>query len=173
MGEDSARSNEQIKGHVVDDRSVARVLSEGVADRPLLLHARQRRRELLVLDVREPQRLARDRLLEHQRFQCLRNRRRADHLVLHAVPQFPLVAVVGHPAQDHRQRRFGEDVRDRIAHPQIRAHRAVERPVEDAEDVGCRAADIDSHRVDPLQRGDRLEDVAHCTGGRHDRSIGP
>ena len=110
VGEDSARSNEQIESHVVDDRPVPRVLSEGVADRPLLLHSRQRRRELLVLDVREPQGLARDSLLEHQCFQRLWNRRRADHLVLHAGAQFAFVGLIRNPAQDHWQRRFGEDV---------------------------------------------------------------
>ena len=76
-----------------------------------------------------------------------------DHLVLDPIPQLAFVHVDMDPAQHVRHPGFGTDVRDRVAHPEIRAHRAIEdrlpvRPAEDAEHVGRRPADVDADAVD-------------------------
>ncbi len=47
--EDAAGGDQQVEGHVVDDRLAAFFLAEQVADRPLLLHAFERGGEFLVL----------------------------------------------------------------------------------------------------------------------------
>ena len=173
MAEDAARRDEEIELHVVDDGLAARLLREDIADGALLLHALQRRRELLVLRVRKAQRLARDGLLEHQRLRRLRDRGRADHLVLDAVPQLALVHVDVHPAQHLVEPRLRAHVRDRVAHPEVRAHRAVEGAVEHAENIGGRAADVDAHGVEAVARGDALQDVADGARRRHDRRVAP
>ena len=45
---------------------------------------------------------------------------------------------------------LGHDVRDRVAHAEVRGHRAVEHPLEHGEHVGGRAADVHAdHRRSP------------------------
>ena len=135
-------------------------LPEGVSHRPLLLHPLERRRKLLVLHVGQAERLARDRLLKHERLERLRNGRGPDHLVLDAVPQFAQVHIEGHPSQDVGNAGLGADISDRVAHPQVSAHRPVERAVEHAKDVSRGAADIDADDVDGLAPSDGLQYVA-------------
>ena len=108
--EDAAGSDQQVEGHVVDDRAAPFLLTEKVSDRPLLLHALERGGEFLVLHVGQPQGFPRDGLLEDQGAERLRNRRRPDHLVFDPVAQGPLVHVdvdpaehVGHSRPRHRR----------------------------------------------------------------------
>lgn len=67
MAEHAARGDQEIEPHIVDDRLPARDLREQIADGSLLLHALERGGELLVLHIRQPKRLASNRLLKHQR----------------------------------------------------------------------------------------------------------
>ena len=97
VGEHSARADEQVQLHHLDQRRRHRLL-EGVGDRPLPLHPFQLRRELLVLLEGQPQCLARDGMLDLKLLERLRDRRRPDHLVLDAVPEVALVDGEGNPA---------------------------------------------------------------------------
>jgi hypothetical protein len=133
----------------------------------------QLHREGAVLDEAEPQRLARDGLLDLQLVEGLGDRGRADHLAADAIAQLGGVERERHPALDRRQPGLGQHVGHRVRHAEVGRHGAVEDAVEDAEHVGGGAADVDADHVDLVALGQRRDDEAHRARGRHDRRVGP
>ncbi len=93
--------------------------------------------------------------------------------------QIALVHIERHPAHDIGQGGLGEDVGDRIAHTEVGRYGSVEDTLgfafgtEDGENIGGRAADIDTDRFDIHFIGDALDDEADRAGSRHDGGIGP
>ena len=171
--EHAARADDEIELHQIDERFGGALLAERVRDGPLLLHAAQPDGELLVLLEREPERLARDRLLDLELLARLGNRRRADHLVADAVAQIGRVEMERHPAQDRRQPRLEQHVRDRVAHAEVGADGAIENAAKDREHVGGGPADVDADDRAPGLGGHGLDHQAHRGRRRHDRRVGP
>ena len=84
-------------------------------------------RQALVVDERQAQRLAADRLLDLQLLQRLRDRGRADHLVARAGSAAPRRSIVErHPALDVLDARLRQHVADGVAHPEVGGDGAVE-----------------------------------------------
>ena len=100
VGEHAARAHQQPEVAQVHERCPALGLGHDVGDGALGLHALEAHRQRLVLLEGEPQRLARDRLLDHQVLEGLRDGGGADHLVLDPVPEVHFFHLERDPAQE-------------------------------------------------------------------------
>ena len=127
---------------------------------------------------RQAQRLPAYRLFQPQVLQRLRDRGRPDHLVAQPVAERGGLHLVRQPAADGLRSRLDEDVGHRVAHAQVGAHRAVEHGLapavlEDAEDVGGGAADVDAQHRLAGGLGVAAHHVAHGRGRGHHRHRRP
>ena len=98
--EHAAAPDQEIQLIQAHQRLPALGLLERVGDGAFLLYSLEPHRERLVLLEGEPQRLARDRLLDHQVLEGLRDGGGADHLVLDPVPEVHFFHLERDPAQE-------------------------------------------------------------------------